>query len=82
MFYNLCVVYLLLHSQAQLNGLPPLVVPKRLVHRGWRKSEGEGEGEGGKLNQTDQQKSIAKDTVNLLEVGETCHMQCVFQPQN
>ena len=61
--------------QAQLSGLAPLAVPKRLVHRGWRradkgegKGEGVGEGEGHELNQTDQEKSIVKDTANILEV--------------
>lgn len=59
-----------------MNVLAPLVVPKRLVHRGGKKtdkSEGEGEGEveGGQLNQTDQEKGVAKDTANLLEVPPT-----------
>lgn len=46
--------------------LAPLVVPKRLVHRGWKKTDkSEGEVE---LNQTDQEKGVAKETANLLEV--------------
>lgn len=64
-----------LDSQTQLNDLSPLVVPKRLVHRGWKKTgkseeDGEGEAEAGQLNQTDQEKSVAKDSAGLLEVGE------------
>ena len=70
--------------QAKLRGLAPLVVPKRLIHRGSRKSrqeegggeggEGEGEGVGVELNQTDQEKSLAKDTANLLEVRDINHI--------
>ena len=68
------------HVQAQLLHLPPLVVPKRLIHKGWRtgrreeEEEGEGEGKGkeeggsSQANQTDQEKSVAKETANLLEV--------------
>lgn len=68
-----------LHSQTQLNNLSPLVVPKRLVQGGWKKTDkseegGEGEAEAGQMNQTDQEKSVAKDTASLLEVGEcTCY---------
>ena len=65
-----------------MSGLPLLVVPKRLVHKGWRKTkekkteekereekEGEKEREGGvEINQTDQEKSVLKDTACLLEV--------------
>ena len=56
--------------QAQLSGLPPLVVPKRLVHRGQRKTGGGtgGEGDSEELNRTDQEKSVVKNTVKLLEV--------------
>ena len=72
--------------QAKLRGLAPLVVPKRLIHRGSRKSrqeegggeggegEGEGVGVGVELNQTDQEKSLAKDTANLLEVRDINHI--------
>ena len=54
--------------QAQLSGLAPLVVPKRLLHRG-RGEKGDGEGESGEFNQTDLEKTLAKDTANLLRVG-------------
>lgn len=59
--------------QAQLSSLPPLVVPKRLVHKEWRTEEREEEervreGEGVEVNQTDQEKSVVKETANLLEV--------------
>ena len=67
-------VYTLL-LQAQLSGLAPLVVPKRLLHRGRGDrggggKEGEGGGGGGvELNQTDQEKTVAKNTASLLQVG-------------
>lgn len=67
-----------LDSQAQLDVLSPLVVPKRLVHGGWKKtdkSEEDGEGEAGQLNQTDQEKSVAKDTASLLEVGDSIYVK-------
>ena len=76
--YNYTCICLSLSLQSQLSSLPPLVIPKHLVRTGWRKTEkkkeeegereGEGEGEGRTLNQTDQEKSIAKETANLLEV--------------
>ena len=78
-FCQLCSYFVVIFSfQAQLSGLPLLVVPKRLVHKGWRKTEEkegekEREGEGGvEINQTDQEKSVLKDTACLLEV-------CPFQ---
>lgn len=49
-------------------------MPKRLVHK-WRGEERGGEGEGGEeedggeiANQTDQEKSVVKETATLLEV--------------
>lgn len=66
-----------------MSSLPPLKIPKRLIGRrqeeegraGGREGVGEGEGtEGGgdeNMNQTDQEKSVAKRTAALLEVG--CH---------
>lgn len=50
-------------SQAQLTSLPPLSVPQRLIHA--RRDE---EGEGENANQTDQEKSVMKETANLMEV--------------
>ena len=49
------------------------MVPKRLVHKGWRREEREEEervreGEGVEVNRTDQEKSVVKETANLLEV--------------
>ena len=45
------------------------MVPKRLLHRGrGEKGDREGEVEGSELNQTDQEKTIAKDAANLLQV--------------
>ena len=64
----------LLFQQSQLNSLPPLSVPKRLIHK-WRGEGRGGEGrrqeeeEGGEIaNQTDQEKSVVKETATLLEV--------------
>ena len=56
--------------QAQLGGLAPLVIPKRLLQsRGREDKGGATEGEGREPNQTDQEKTLAKDTANLLQVG-------------
>ena len=64
--YNVYVFSVML--QAQLSGLAPLVVPKRLLHRG-RGEKGDGEGESGEFNQTDLEKTLAKDAANILRVG-------------
>ena len=66
--YTTCMLLL----QAQLSGLGPLVVPKRLLHRGKSDREGGKEGESGELNLTDQEKAVTKDTTNLLQVSARC----------
>ena len=48
--------------QAQLNSLPPLHVPKRLIHK--RREDDDKDGD----NQTDQEKSVLKRTAALIEV--------------
>lgn len=66
------ILLLLLLLQAQLSGLGPLVVPKRLLHRGKGDREGGKEGESGELNLTDQEKAVTKDTTILLQVRARC----------
>ena len=60
------------HIQAQLNSLPPLSIPRRLIQRrkeGEEEEEGEG-GEGESANQTDQEKTVVKKTAALVEVSD------------
>ena len=57
-------------TQAQLNSLPPLRVPRRLViKRSEEQREGEEKQGGGQSeNQTDQEKNVLKRTAALIEV--------------